>query len=255
MLSPDAEKESIRVGPERPEVCIVCPVFNEKEIVPKLLDLFQQVLSTLDRSYELIMVDDGSQDGTLELLKARLGIIPDLKIVQLYRNYGQVAAASAGMTLPKATGSSCWTVICSMIPVTSPAVAEVSWLRGGHLSQQERRNSPALADHICCQSANRFATGVKSKTCLAIVYLAPILDMITMLGLRTLQHASFLPLCSRHCRNSHCAITPRTRPSKWTFNQFILFISTSFSPKAIQVLLSLGFSASSSVHLCMCSAS
>src|SRR5579872_4233135 len=82
-----------------PALSVVCAVFNEERAISRLLDLLSGVLTTLGISFELIMVDDGSTDATLERLKAAIGSVPHLRIVQLYRNYGQVAAVSAGISL------------------------------------------------------------------------------------------------------------------------------------------------------------
>lgn len=249
MLSPEAEKESIRVGPDRPEVSIVCPVFNEKEIVPKLLDLFQQVLSTLDRSYELIMVDDGSQDGTLELLKTSLGIIPDLKIVQLYRNYGQVAAASAGMSIAKGD----WIIMLDGDLQHDPSdiarlVAEISNGFDMVATYRSKREETALRLLITfvANRVNRFATGVKVKDFGSgyRLFSARILDMITDARGYVHYNTPALYLYARAIVEIPIVQSRREHgSSKWTFNQFILFNLDFFlhSKKAIQVLLSLGF--------------
>jgi glycosyltransferase involved in cell wall biosynthesis len=88
-------------GVSKPDLSIVCTVFNEEEATPQLLDLFAQVLPELSLRAELIMVDDGSNDGTLARLKEGFNRLPNMRIVQLYRNYGQVKAMGAGMTFAR----------------------------------------------------------------------------------------------------------------------------------------------------------
>jgi len=90
-----------RQAPKRPDLSIVCTVYNEEEVIPELLDKLALVLSTLDFSSEIVMVDDGSTDRTLARLKSMIGHTPGLRIVELYRNYGQVAALGAGMSVAR----------------------------------------------------------------------------------------------------------------------------------------------------------
>jgi glycosyltransferase involved in cell wall biosynthesis len=92
---------SSRPMPPRPELSVVCTVYNEEEVIPELLDKLALVLSTLDLSSEIVMVDDGSTDRTLARLKSMIGQACGLRVVELYRNYGQVAALGAGMSVAR----------------------------------------------------------------------------------------------------------------------------------------------------------
>jgi glycosyltransferase involved in cell wall biosynthesis len=96
-----ALRTSSRPPPARPALSVVCTVYNEEEVIPELLDKLALVLSTLEFSSEIIMVDDGSTDRTLARLKSMIGHAPGLRIVELYRNYGQVAALGAGMSVAR----------------------------------------------------------------------------------------------------------------------------------------------------------
>jgi glycosyltransferase involved in cell wall biosynthesis len=79
-----------------PEISVVVPVFNEEENLPLLAAELQGVLFSLGRPCEVIFVDDGSTDGSLEALR-RLGRKdPAVRIVRLRRNAGQSAALAAG---------------------------------------------------------------------------------------------------------------------------------------------------------------
>ncbi|MFI5183368.1 MAG: glycosyltransferase family 2 protein [Vicinamibacteria bacterium] len=80
----------------RPEISVVIPVFNEAE---NLVDLHRELttsLGTLGRPYEIIVVDDGSTDGTADRLRALAEADPRLRPLRLRRNFGQTAAFSAG---------------------------------------------------------------------------------------------------------------------------------------------------------------
>lgn len=81
---------------EMPAVSIVLPVYNEVESLPHLLEAIANTLNQAQIKYEIICVDDGSTDGSTELLKQLALSRTDLKAVLLRRNYGQTAAMAAG---------------------------------------------------------------------------------------------------------------------------------------------------------------
>ena len=78
------------------EISVVVPIHNEVESIHQLLDAIATTLKAKQLNYEIICVDDGSQDGSTELLKQQAGIRTDLQAIILRRNYGQTAAMSAG---------------------------------------------------------------------------------------------------------------------------------------------------------------
>ncbi|MCA1832334.1 MAG: glycosyltransferase family 2 protein [Actinomycetota bacterium] len=78
-----------------PEISIVVPIFNERENLPSLVDGIRAVARTLAPS-ELILVDDGSTDGSTQWLDQAHRADPWVKVVRLTRNFGQTAALSAG---------------------------------------------------------------------------------------------------------------------------------------------------------------
>ncbi|NER47871.1 MAG: glycosyltransferase family 2 protein [Symploca sp. SIO1A3] len=80
----------------RPEVSLVVPIYNEVESLPQLIKAIASVLTSTQLSYELICVDDGSTDGSAQLLKEHALTYPNLRAVLLRRNYGQTAAMAAG---------------------------------------------------------------------------------------------------------------------------------------------------------------
>ncbi len=80
-----------------PEVSVVVPVFNEAGNLEPLQARLRGVLEALGRPYEVIYVDDGSTDGSLERLRRLQDEQPRVRVVQLNRNYGQHAAVFAGL--------------------------------------------------------------------------------------------------------------------------------------------------------------
>ena len=78
------------------KVSIVIPVFNEEANLPRLLPRLVPVLEGMGRPWEVVFVDDGSRDGSLQLLEAATRELPGrVKAVELLRNAGQHMAIMA----------------------------------------------------------------------------------------------------------------------------------------------------------------
>lgn len=80
----------------KPQVSVVVPIYNEVESLPHLIEAIASTLAQAQLSYELICIDDGSQDGSAQLLKELARKTPHLRGILLRRNYGQTAAMAAG---------------------------------------------------------------------------------------------------------------------------------------------------------------
>ena len=80
---------------------ILIPVFNEEENLSLLYEKLVTALKKLERPYEVIFVDDGSSDGTLEILLDLRERNPNVKVISFTRNFGQTAALSAGIDFSK----------------------------------------------------------------------------------------------------------------------------------------------------------
>lgn len=79
-----------------PELSVVVPIFNEVESLSHLIDAIANTLKESQINYEIICVDDGSEDGSTEMLCQLAQNRTDLKAVILRRNYGQTPAMAAG---------------------------------------------------------------------------------------------------------------------------------------------------------------
>jgi dolichol-phosphate mannosyltransferase len=76
---------------------VVLPVFNEEATLPELWRRLSSVLRELDGPAEVLFVDDGSRDGSREVIRRLCGERRDVRGVFLSRNFGQQAALSAGL--------------------------------------------------------------------------------------------------------------------------------------------------------------
>lgn len=79
-----------------PYISIVVPVFNEEDNLPQLLQRIAAACDSTGRTWELILVNDGSRDRSMEILRAAAESDPRLVVVDFNRNYGQHAAVFAG---------------------------------------------------------------------------------------------------------------------------------------------------------------
>lgn len=80
-------------------ISLLIPLYNEKENVSILFEKVYMVLKQLNKDYEVVVVNDGSDDGSEEELNKMAEIYPNLKIVHFRKNYGQTSALSAAVAL------------------------------------------------------------------------------------------------------------------------------------------------------------
>jgi glycosyltransferase involved in cell wall biosynthesis len=84
----------------RPLISIVAPVYNESATLPEFIRRIGAVCDGLAGRYssEIILVDDGSTDNTLQIARDLIDREPRLRVIELRRNFGQTAALQAGLT-------------------------------------------------------------------------------------------------------------------------------------------------------------
>jgi glycosyltransferase involved in cell wall biosynthesis len=83
------------------DVSVVIPILNESANLVPLYDRLVQSLESIDKTWEIVFIDDGSTDGTFEDLKEINQRDQRVLVIQLRRNFGQTAAFSAGFDLAK----------------------------------------------------------------------------------------------------------------------------------------------------------
>ena len=79
-----------------PKYSIVVPLHNEQENVTDLYDRLKAVMEANGETFEIVMVDDGSNDGTFALLREIAAVDSRVTVVKLRRNFGQTAGLAAG---------------------------------------------------------------------------------------------------------------------------------------------------------------
>jgi glycosyltransferase involved in cell wall biosynthesis len=167
---------------------IVIPVFNEQDNIPILYPRLKEMMEKLNRSYEIIFIDDGSTDKTFLTLKKIQTKDKKVKVIQLKKNFGQTAALSAGFD--HAQGR----VIITMdgdlqndprdIPELLRKIDDGFDLVNGW---RTRRHDPFLSKKIPSYFANKFIsyfTGVKLNDygCTLKAYKKEVIENIKLYG-------------------------------------------------------------------------
>lgn len=86
----------------RPEISVVVPAYQEEEVIGQTIPRILESLNRQGRSFELIVVNDGSRDRTGEILDRLAADEPRLRVIHFARNYGQTAALMAGFWAARA---------------------------------------------------------------------------------------------------------------------------------------------------------
>ena len=81
----------------KPKISVIIPIFNERENLEPLMKELHHVLSQLNTEYEVLFVDDGSTDGSFNVLEEFARRYPEVKCICFKRKFGQTAAIMAGI--------------------------------------------------------------------------------------------------------------------------------------------------------------
>lgn len=129
-----------------PALSLVVPAYNEAESLSHFMERVFPILVNLGISYEVIFIDDGSSDETVASLIAYQHRYPQIRVIELSRNFGKEAALSAG--LAHATGDAVIPIDCDLQdpPELIPRMVEL-WKEGAQVVLARRR----------CRSADTLA--------------------------------------------------------------------------------------------------
>jgi len=82
---------------ENPFLSVVVPCYNEENVIDVFLDEIFPILNKIGKNYEIVFVNDGSKDKTLEVLKKKSLKHNEIRVINLSRNFGKEAAMTAGI--------------------------------------------------------------------------------------------------------------------------------------------------------------
>lgn len=166
---------------ERPRLSVVVPLYNEEESVGPLVDAVRDALSD---SWELVLVDDGSRDRTVERARKLASADARVRLVRLARNYGQTPAMQAGFD--QARGDIVVTMDGDLQNDPRDIPALVARLEEGYdlvAGYRERRQDVFLKRRLPSMIANwliRKATGVpiRDNGCSLKAFRRPVVDQL-----------------------------------------------------------------------------
>jgi undecaprenyl-phosphate 4-deoxy-4-formamido-L-arabinose transferase len=230
-------------------ISVVIPVYNEEKNLSLLLDRLEKVMKSLERPYEIIFVDDGSRDRSLEILKGFVGR-PGVRVVELTRNYGQHPAVFSGFSVVR--GDVVVTLDADLqnppeeIPRLIQAIEEGGYEVVGSVRQSRRDSLFRKIPSLFVNAMTRRITGVRMTDwgCMLRAYRREVVDRMVA----SQEHSTFIPALAtlyakrvtevpvahadRHGGVSHYNI--------WKLISLQFDLLTSFSEFPLKVLLTLG---------------
>lgn len=105
-----------------PYLSVLIPIYNEEENVADMAAEVNAALATVGKSWEVILVDDGSRDRSFEKIKEAIGKYPGFKALRLATNFGQTAALAAGIRHAKGEVVACLDADLQNDPKDLPAL-------------------------------------------------------------------------------------------------------------------------------------
>jgi polyisoprenyl-phosphate glycosyltransferase len=120
-------------------VSVVVPIYNEEELILRFHEAVAAALEGADTDWEVVYVNDGSTDSSLELLKGLQAIDPRVVVVELSRNWGHMGAISAGLRTARGRAVILMDGDFQDPPEVLPQLIE-SWRRGAEVVVAVRRS-------------------------------------------------------------------------------------------------------------------
>lgn len=84
-----------------PTISMVCPCYNEQEVLETFLEQITKILESTGYTYEILFINDGSRDRTLDVMKDLKTRNDNIRVINLSRNFGKEAALTAGLDLAR----------------------------------------------------------------------------------------------------------------------------------------------------------
>jgi undecaprenyl-phosphate 4-deoxy-4-formamido-L-arabinose transferase len=185
------------VSAPHPHVSAVIPVYNEEANLPELHERMTKALDSIGKSWELIYIDDGSADRSLELLTGYAAKDKRIKSVEFNRNYGQHAAVFAGLS--QTTGDIVVTLDADLqnppeeVPKLVTKMEEgydvVGSVRKNRQDPLFRRIASKLVNRLT-RGGNKAAQGMTDYGCMLRAYSRNVVDQICQCK----ELSSFIPV-------------------------------------------------------------
>lgn len=120
-------------------ISVVVPIYNEEELIFKFHEAVASALNSTGEDYEVVYVNDGSKDSSLDLLRELQMIDPSVVVVDLSRNFGHMGALSAGLRTARGAAVILMDGDFQDPPEVLPELIE-SWRNGAQVVTAVRRS-------------------------------------------------------------------------------------------------------------------
>ncbi len=170
------------------DVSIVVPFLNERENLEQLYNDIKTALEPTDRTFEIVFVDDGSSDTSVELLQSLAKLDDRIKLVEFTRNFGQTAAMAAGFKYAQGRVYVAIDADNQNDPADIPKLLKMLDQGNDVVSGwRQKRQDKLITRKIPSKIANKLlstVTGVKLKDygCSLKAYRAEYLDSVSLYG-------------------------------------------------------------------------
>ena len=175
-------------SPQLPSLSVITPIYEEDENIPLLCERLFTVLDSLDNTSEVIAVNDGSKDASMDRLREAAELYPRLRVVDFRRNHGQTAAMQAGIDF--ATGDVIIPIDADLqndpedIPRLLEKLAEGYDVVSGW---RKNRKDSAIKRNFVSRQANKMISKVSGVSlhdygCSLKAYRADVLDGVRLYG-------------------------------------------------------------------------
>ncbi len=227
------------------DLSIIIPVYNEQENLPELVQRLSRVLDGTGKSYEIILVDDGSKDRSFLILKDLAGGNPRLKVIRFNRNYGQHNAIFAGFS--EAQGKTIVTLDADLqnppeeIPKLLAKIDEGYEVVGGFRQNRQDSIFRKIPTYLVAKMTSKFVgVHLKDYGCMLRAYKKELVDAMLESG----EVSTYIPALANSLASSVAEIPvdhqARSRgESKYSLLKLLHLnfdLMTSFSLMPIQII-------------------
>lgn len=231
------------------EISIIVPVFNEAASLPELLDRLTKVADTLPPT-EIVLVNDGSSDGSLGLLRQASESDPRIRTVDLNRNYGQHAAVFAGFEASR--GAIVVTLDADLQNPPEEIPRLIAKIGEGFdvVGSVRKRRRDSISRHLASRFVNRFTRVVTGCVltdygCMLRAYRRPVVEAMCA----SQEVSSFIPVLAEMFAGPVSEVTVEHEPRRqgdskyhlWDLIRLFLDLTTSFTIAPLRVAMIGGF--------------
>ena len=205
-------------------ISVIIPIYDEEEGIEDLFRELLDVLDTLTCRFEVIAVNDGSRDASITRLKEVAARRPEVKVVDLRRNYGQTAAMMAG--IEHASGEVIVSIDADLQNDPRDILALLKKLEEGYdvvSGWRKDRQDDALRRNLPSRVANAIISRISGVPlhdyrCTLKAYHKDVIKGVRLYG----EMHRFIPIYAKWMGARICEIPVNHRPRRWGRSKYVI---------------------------------